>query len=102
GRTSATAPGRTPTSTGRRPAPRTGASAIAGKPDAAGELPEGRHRVGVRPRDDEHGAEAVVARERGNEELQADRECERLVRVLAAERCELVLARPAREHVAVG
>ena len=49
----------------------------------------------VRPRDDEHGA-VLLARERVDEQLQADRERERLVRALAAERHEVrSSARPA-------
>ena len=43
----------------------------------------------LRPRDDEHGAVAL-ADERLDEELKADRERERLVRLLAAERHELL------------
>ena len=57
----------------------------AGEADTRGELAERRHRVGLRPGDEQHRAEAVVGRERVDEELQPDRERERLVRLLAAE-----------------
>ena len=66
---------------------------IARQPDAGGELPQRRHRIGLRPRDEEDRAVPLVAHERVDEQLQAERERERLVRLLAAERDELVLLR---------
>ena len=56
-----------------------------------------RPRVDLRLRHDQHGAVAL-ADERLDEQLQADRERERLVRLLAAERDDVLLgrARPAR------
>ena len=52
-------------------------------------------------RDEQDGAVAVHD-ERVDEQLQPNRECERLVRVLAAERYELVVGGGARDHVTVG
>ena len=71
---------------------------VAGQPDAGGELAQRRHRIGFRPRDEQHGAVALVAHERVDEQLQAERERERLVRLLAAERDELAPPRRARRR----
>ena len=60
------------------------------------ECPQRGNRIGRRLRDEQHGAVAV-ADKRVDEQLQAERERERLVRVLAAEGHELVLRRGACE-----
>ena len=52
-------------------------------------------------RDDEHGAVVVAAGQRLDEQLEPGRERERLVRLVAAERDEVVRRGQAREHVAV-
>jgi uncharacterized cupin superfamily protein len=55
----------------------------------------------MRLRDEQHRPVAV-ADERIDQELQSDRECERLVRVLATEGHKLVFGRRAGDHVTVG
>ena len=71
-------------------------SAIARKAHAPGEPAKRRHRVALRACDEQHRAVAVVGRQRVDDELEADRERERLVRLRAAEGRELVLGRAAR------
>ena len=62
---------------------------------------EGRHRVEVRARDDEHGA-VLGTGERRDEQLEPDRKRKRLVGVRPSEGDELLGARKAGDHVAVG
>ncbi len=57
----------------------------------AADAPQSGHRVGLGPGDEQHGAVAL-ARQRVDEQLQAEGERERLVRLVAAERDELLLA----------
>src|SRR5581483_11245746 len=72
---------------------RPGSATVAREADARCELAERRHRIRLRARDQQHGAETGVRVERVDEELQADRERERLVRLRAAERDELLRSR---------
>src|SRR5205085_2609579 len=76
------------------------ALAVAGKADAGGERTERRDRIGLRPRDEEDGAVPLLPYERVDEQLQPERERERLVRLLAAERDELLLLRQPGDDVA--
>src|SRR5437899_1532128 len=58
-----------------------------------------RHGIGQRRRDDEDRTEAVVRRERFDEEVQTDGQRERLVRLFASERHELVrLSQPCEDR----
>src|SRR5690242_7756972 len=70
--------------------------AIARQTNAAGPASWLGERVHLRAGDQQHRAVPCLADQRVDEQLQADRERERLVRVLAAERHELVVARLAR------
>src|SRR5918996_2241275 len=80
--------------------PRAVRNVLAGQPTTSGKGPEGRNRVVRRPRDDENCA-VLVTGEGTDEELEPDRERERLVRVLPTERHELLGRRAACEHVTV-
>ena len=80
---------------------RTPVPAVARQACPRGKLAERRHRIGLRPRDEQHGAELVVGSRALDEQVQADRERERLVRLLAAERHELLRPRQPGEHGAV-
>ena len=76
-------------------------SAIARNANAGREHPKGRNRVCERARDEHDRPETVVRRQRVDQQLEPDRERERLVRVRPAERCEVALAGAAGEDVAV-
>ena len=80
--------------------PRTTTSAVSRQSDPVREPAELRHRVELRPRDDKQRA-VLLAHQRGDEHVQADRERERLVGAVASERDQLLRRREAREHVAV-
>ena len=69
-------------------------SAVAGSRAPGRKLAERGHRVALRSGDKQHRAEPVVRRQRVHEQLEPDRERERLVRLLAAERGEVVLGSP--------
>src|SRR5204863_298495 len=75
---------------------------IAREPDPRRQPTECGYRVGFRSRHEEDGAVPRVPNERVDEQLQAERERERLVRLLSAERDELVLLREPRDDVAPG
>src|ERR1700751_1236317 len=75
---------------------------ITGEADAGGEIAERRHRVRFGPRYQEHGSVTLFAHEGVDEQLESERERERLVRLLAAERDELLLLRETRNDVSPG
>ena len=64
-------------------------------------LPERWNRIRVRTGDDEHCAVALAG-ERADEQVESERERERLVRLLAPERHQLLRCRCAAQDVAVG
>src|SRR5438128_6532427 len=79
-----------------------GSTAIAWKASAARELAQHRYGIGLRPRNEQDGPEAVVGSERIDEQVQADGQGERLVRLVTPERHELLLAGEARQDGPVG
>jgi hypothetical protein len=75
--------------------------AIAGEPRPGRTSAQARHRIAFRPRDQEHGAEALP-RKRVHERLQPDGERKGLVGLLAAERNEILLCGVSVQHVSIG
>ena len=88
---------------GRSEVPGAEIAAARRRPAAAARPPlaQRRHRVRLRPRDDEHRS-VSLAGERVDEQLEPECEREGLVRLLAAERDELLGLRRAAQHVTVG